>query len=267
MISQLAWKSFTGPPTQEQSQYPISFSFETHGSRLQSANPAVSGHPATLQITHEETPGPSGRPLELTGVNNKPRRVPKDDVSEGSTEYHTNLAAPHSSSEGEVPRLEFDQQLLAFLAAQMLAAQTERDQRITRLSNELARNSALLREHEDRLLAQTSLVKQKDVELVDMRARLGQYEKDLTNVLAKLEANEFELEGVRLRLTNAEKSLTRSKAEAEVLRAQTATGSVDRDEGQVTRSLMERVRAIEAEIASKGWSEKSIEEMGCRNEA
>jgi hypothetical protein len=41
---------------------------------------------------------------------------------------------------------------------------------------------------------------------------------------------------------------------------------VNRDEGQVTRRLMERMRTIEAAMASKRWNEKSIEEMECRNE-
>jgi uncharacterized coiled-coil DUF342 family protein len=94
---------------------------------------------------------------------------------------------------------------------------------------------------------------------------LPQYERELTNVRAKLEANESELEAVRLRLTDAEKGLAESKAEADTLRAQTATGSVNRDRGQVTRMLMERMRALE-EVASKRWNEKSIEEMECRNE-
>jgi hypothetical protein len=41
---------------------------------------------------------------------------------------------------------------------------------------------------------------------------------------------------------------------------------VNRDEDQVTRRLMERMRALESEVASKRWNEKSIEEMECRNE-
>ena len=108
---------------------------------------------------------------------------------------------------------------------------------------------------------QTSLVKQRDAELADMQARLdelvvsrdqqvGQYEKELGNVRAKLEANESELEALRLRLTDAENGLTKSKAEADTLRAQNATGSVNRDEDQVTR-LLERMQALEVEVASK----------------
>jgi hypothetical protein len=264
-----------------------SSSSDAHTSHLQNATPAISGRAASLQMTHERNPGPNGPPSKLTGVNSKPRRAPEDDVSEGSTEYHEKFAVPHSSCQGEVAWLELERQLSV-----LLTAQTERDQRIARLTDELALSGALLeqvkanaaerarlglREHENRLLAQTSLVKQRDVELGDMQAKLdelllsrdqqvGQYEKELTNVRAKLEANESELEIVRLRLTDAEKGWTKSKAEADTLRAQTATGSANRDEEQVTRRLMERMRALEAEVASKWCNEKSIEEMECSNE-
>jgi hypothetical protein len=85
-----------------------------------------------------------------------------------------------SDSEGQVLRLELERQLSA-----VLAAQTERDQRIAQLNDELTLKSALLeqaeatkraelegRRHSDKLLAvQTSLVKQKNVKLADMRAK------------------------------------------------------------------------------------------------
>jgi hypothetical protein len=272
----------------EQSQYPKSSSSEAHGaSHLQNAATAVSGSPASLQVVHERKSSPNGQPLELTGVNGKPRRVPEDDVSEGSTEYHAKFVAPHSSSEREVTRLELERQLSV-----SLAAQSERDHRIAQLTDELALKTALLEQaeanaaeavkrsrlelhkHADRLVMQTSLTEQRDAELVDMQARLDelllsrdqQHERELANVRAKLEAKESELDAVRLRLTDAEKSLTKNKVEADTLRAQTATGSVNRDEDQVARRLMERMRALEAEVASKRWNEKSIEEMECRNE-
>jgi chromosome segregation ATPase len=146
-------KSSTGPPTQEQPQHQKSSSSEAHGaSRLQNATPADSGRPAT----HERNPGPNDRPEE-----SKPRRVPEDDVGEGSTEYHAKFAAPHSSSEGEVTRSELERQLSA-----SLAVQAERGHRIAQLTDEL--------EHADRLLMQTSLVEQRDAELVDMQARLDE---------------------------------------------------------------------------------------------
>jgi len=105
---------------------------------------------------------------------------------------------------------------------------------------------------------------QKDAELVDMHARLGDMQatilsrdQEIGQYRAKLEAKESELKAVRLRLTEAEMGLTKCKAEADKLRAQTATGSVNRDEDEVTRRLMERMRAIEAEMASKPWNKKS----------
>jgi hypothetical protein len=55
------------PPTEEQPQHPKSSSSEVLGaSRLQNATPAISGHPASLQITPELNRGRDGRPLELT---------------------------------------------------------------------------------------------------------------------------------------------------------------------------------------------------------
>ena len=144
---------------------------------------------------------------------------------------------------------------------------------------EAAKRAGLeLREHADPLV-QTSPVERREAELVDMQTKIdelvvfrdqqvGRYEKELANMRAKLEAKESELEAVRLRLTDAEMDLTKSKAEADELRAQNATGSANAsgDEHQVTRRLIERVRVIEAEMASKRWNEKSIEEMECRNE-
>jgi hypothetical protein len=218
--------------------------------------------------------------LELTDVNSKPRRVPEDDVSEGSTEYHGKFAAPYSFSVGEVARFELEPQLSA-----SLAVQTERDQRIAQLTDELALKSALLEQAEanaaeaaDRILTQTSLVEQRDVELVDMQAKLdqlavsrdqqvGQYEKELTNVRAKLEAKESaESTAFRLRLADMKNDCGESKAEADIYRNQTATDLINTDEDRVVHRLMERVQAMEAEMASLRWNEKGFDMMECRNE-
>ena len=77
---------------------------------------------------------------------------------------------------------------------------------------------------------------------------------ELAEVRAELEAKKSELETVRSRLTDAENGWTKG------------TGSGNTDEDQATRSLMERMRVIEVEMASKRWNEKNIEEMECRNE-
>jgi hypothetical protein len=111
----------------------------------------------------------------------------------------------------------------------------------------------------------TDTEKSLDVLVASCQQQVEQYERELTNVRAKFEAKESELEAVRLRLTDAEKGS--SKGKAEILRCgQDTTGSVDRGEDQVTRRLMERVRAIEAEMASKRWNEKRIEDLECSNE-
>jgi hypothetical protein len=206
-------------------------------------------------------------------VNSKPRRVLEDDVDEGSSEYHAKFAASHSSSEGQVARFELERQLSI-----LLAAQTERDRRIAQLTEELALKSTLLEQSEANASKRAGLELREHADriLTHMQGRLDelllsrdqQHEKELANVRAKLEANGSELEAVRLRLTDAEKGWTKCKAEADTIRAQTATGSVNRDEDQVTRRLMERVWAIEAKMASGPgrWNEKNIEEMECRNE-
>ena len=93
---------------------------------------------------------------------------------------------PISTSEGEVSGLELERQLSV-----SLAAQTERDQRIARLTDKLAQKSTLLekaeanaaeaaersrlklREHADRLLMQTSLVERRDAELANLQARFN----------------------------------------------------------------------------------------------
>jgi hypothetical protein len=253
-------------------------------------------------------------------VNGEPRRVPEeDDHGEGLAEHHAKFVVSDASG-GEVARLErgrlveLERQLSATLAAQI-----EQDQRVAQLVDELALKSALLEraeanaaeatkraglEHADRLLAQTSLVKHKDAELVDMQAKLDaldelllsrdlhmhaleqalqkatsraadadqrsqraceQTETELAEVRAKLEARESELEAVRLRLTDAEIGWARSKREADT-RTMTTAGPVSTDEGQITRGLMERMRAMEYEMASLRLSEKSSELMQSRNE-
>ena len=255
-------KSYAGSRTQEQPQQSASSSEAHRASFLRNPAPAVLPHPASPQITHES------------------------DVS--SIGYNAKSAVPHSSSERDVARLELERQLSI-----SLSAQTERDQRIVQLTDELAlalksalleqaetnateaakRSGLELREHADRLLMQSSRVKQRDVELRDMQAKplsrdqqIEQYEKELANMRVKLEAKESELEAVRLRLEDTEKGWIKSKAEADALRAQIAAAFVNRDEDQVIRILMKRVLAIEAQMALMRWDEKGIEAMECRNE-
>ena len=104
-------------------------------------------------------------------------------------------------------------------------------------------------------------------------------QRELAEVHAKLEARESELAAMRLRFADAEDGWAKSKAEADTLRVRTEAAAdtlrggsqagarlVNMDVDRVTSRLMERVRAVEAEMASLRGNEKSIEEMECRNE-
>jgi hypothetical protein len=164
-----------------------------------------------------------------------------------------------------------------------LATQTERDQRIVQLTDEPALKTSLLEQAEakavetakraglelrnyvDRPLMQTSMAKQGDLlveglPLVSRNQQIGHYEKKLANVRAKLEAKESDLEAIRSRPTDVENGWTKSKAEADTLRAQIAAGLVGADEDRVVGRLTECMRAIiEAEVGSLRRNEKSRE--------
>ena len=186
-----------------------------------------------------------------------------------------------------------------------LATQTERDQRLAQLTEELAPNGALFetganaaeptkhagldpRELIDRLLVKTSLVEQKDAELVKIqgkldelvlsrdqhalaleqaqRAHADEYKTELAKVRAELEAKKSELEAIRSRLTDAEIGWAKSKTEADTLRALNTTSLASTDEDRIARAVLERIRTMEAEMASLRWSEKNFEAMETRNE-
>jgi hypothetical protein len=312
--TQIALESSAGPSTQRYPQYPASSASSSSDAytalstpRFQNSSLEELGHPAFPQITREQNSSPNGLPSQPTSENGKARRVSeKDDSGEGSAEY-----LPDASS--EVARLECERvvELERQLSA-ILAAQTERDQRLAQLTDELALKSALLERveanaaeatkhaglepHElaDRLLAQTSLVENKDTELVRMQAKLDElvasrdqhvralgqaesalqkatsraadadgYETELVGVRAELEARKSELEAIRLRLANAEVGWAKSKTEVDTLRA---AGLVSTDEDRIVCRLLERMRAMEAEMASRRWSEKNFEAMETRNE-
>jgi chromosome segregation ATPase len=236
-------------------------------------------------------------------MNDRPRRVPEeDDDSEGSTEHHAKLVASNASFKKEVARLEHER--IADLERQLsetLAAQSERDRRIAQLTDQLAQNSAVLERAEANA---AEAKKHAGLELRELQAKLDElmlsrdehlrsleqaqsalqkatsraasadersqpaweHETELAEVRAELEGRKSELEAVRLRLTDAENRCAKSKAEADTLRAQTAAGLVNTDVDQVMHRLMERMRAMEAEVSSLRGNEKSIELMECRNE-
>jgi chromosome segregation ATPase len=240
------------------------------------------------------------------GVNGKPGRVPEeDDGGEASERHRVKFAPPDASSEGEVAELE--RQL-----SEALVGQTYRDRRLAQLTDELALKSALLEqaeatveatkragmEHADRLLAQ---VEQKDVELVDMQAKIDQLllsrnqlarafeqaqnaPQKATPRAADADADEqtqraagqpgqyeAELAEVRAKLEARESELEAVRlqladAENGWAKSNTEAGLVGTNEAQITHGLMGRLRAMEAEMASLRLSEKSSEAMQSRNE-
>ena len=93
-----------------------------------------------------------------------------------------------------------------------------------------------------------------------------QSQRELTEMRAELEASKSESAAFRLRLADMEYSRSKSKAEEDTYRTPTATGPFNTDEGRVVHRLLERMQAMEAEIASLRLDEKSFERMECRNE-
>jgi len=236
----------------------------------------------------------NGLPSRPTGASGRPRRVrEEDDDGEDSTEHHARPVDPDAPFAKENGRLEdgrlieLEQQL-----SETLLAKTERDRRIAQLTDELVMMKSALLEQAETSAAEVR--KRTGLGLRDLQAQLDesllsrdhareqarnalqkvsrvteaneQSQRELTEMRAELEASKSELAAVRLQLADTENGCAKSKTEANSYRTETATGLVSTDEDRVVHRLMERVQAMEAEMASKRWNEKSIEEMECRNE-
>jgi hypothetical protein len=93
-----------------------------------------------------------------------------------------------------------------------------------------------------------------------------QGQRELTEMRAELEASKSESATFRLRLADMENGCGENKLEGDIYRTHTAKGLVNMDEDRVVHRLMERMQAMEAEMASLRWNEKSFEMMECRNE-
>ena len=284
--TQLSWKSSTGSWTPGHPHRPTSSlsdayaaSYVAHSaSPFQKITPPKElgrTAPPPPQITHERYLTTNCLPLQPPGA---------DVSSEGEV-------APFAWSEQE-RLLECQRQLSA-----TLAAQSERDQRLAQLTDELARKSALLEqadaiaveatkrvglepcEQADRRLAQTSpRVEHTDAEFVEMQAKLDelqlsrdqhvhaleqqirQYETELTEVRAELAARKSELEVVRLQHMDGKNGWAKSKVEADKLPGMTAGTD------EVVHVLVERIRALEAELASLRWSRKDWDDTPTCNE-
>ncbi len=277
--TQLVWKSSAGPLTQGQPQEPTSSSLDAHAARgspsFQRATLEELDHRASPRITYERNPSSNDLPSQPPGVNDRPRDIAgEDDDSECSTGHHAKVVAPEVPPK-EIARLD-DERLIEVerkLSA-MLAAQTERDMRVAQLTDELAQNSALLKQSEANAV---EAKKRAGLEQREMQAKLDELlsrateanewsQQELAEVRAELEARKSELAAVHLRLKDAESGWAKIKAGADISRAKTSANFVNADEDEVMRRLTERMRAMEAKIASLQGNEKSFEMMECTNE-
>jgi hypothetical protein len=294
--TQLAQKLSAGHSTRGQPHQPSSSSSDAHATRsaspFQKATPEEPDHPTSQQVTREQNTSLNGLPSRPTAAGGTPRRVPEeDDDGEDSTERHAKLVAPDAPSGKEIARLE-DGRLIELerQLSETLVAKTERDQRIAQLTDELALKSeqaeanaaeakkrARLELHELQAKLDESLLS-RDHALEQAQSALQkasraaeaneQSQRENAELHAKLEARESELAAFRLRLADTENnsSSAKSKAEPDTYRTQNTTGLVNTDEDRVVHRLLERMQAMEIEIASLRFNEKSFELMECRNE-
>ncbi|KAH9044402.1 hypothetical protein EDB85DRAFT_2130328 [Lactarius pseudohatsudake] len=116
-----------------------------------------------------------------------------------------------------------------------------------------------LEQAQSALLKATSRAGEVDEQAQRTREQVVQYMAELSELRGELEARTSELESLRSRLTDAENSWAKSREEADAFRALTTTGlgelldthrDLKTDEDRLTRGHVERVQAMEAEIAS-----------------
>ena len=201
-------------------------------------------------------------------------------------------ALPDAPSGKEISRSEDDRLIeLERQLSEMLVVKTERDQQIAQLTDDLALKGALLEQVETNA---AKVEKHVGLELHELQVKLDelllsrdhaleqaqnalqkascaaeaneQSQRELTEMRVELEATKSESAAFRLRLADMENSCSKSKSEADTNHTPTATGLTSTDEDRVVHRLMERMRAMEAEIASLRGNEKSFEMMECRNE-
>ena len=194
--------------------------------------------------------------------------------------YPFQKATPDAPSGKEISRSEDDR--LIELERQLSEVKAERDQHIAQLTDDLALlKGALLEQAEANAAKVEKSEKRAGLELRKLQAKLDelllsrdhaleQSQRELTEMRAELETSKSEFAAFRLRvdlrLADTECGCSKSKAEADTNHTPTSTGLVNTDEDQVMHRLVERMRAMEAEMASLRGNEKSFEMMECRNE-
>ncbi|KAF8499855.1 hypothetical protein F5888DRAFT_1888794 [Russula emetica] len=206
---QPAQKVSAGHPTQGQPQHEILSSSDAGGAHgafpSQIATSEDMGRPASPQITLERNPSLNGLPSRPTGASGRPSRVPEeDDDGEGSTEHHGKLVVPDAPSGKELARLE-DGRLIELerQLSKTLVAKTERDLRISQLTDELALKSALLEQAaEEKKCAR--------LELCKLQAKLDELLLSRDYALEQAEANAEEKKRAGLKLRELQAKLDES---------------------------------------------------------
>ena len=279
-------------PPAPQRIFSLSEAGAAHGAfPSQIVTPENMGRTASPQITRERIPripSPNGlqSPPTGPGEGDKPRYMPQeDDDSASSTEHFATLVAPASdtSSEKEVVLLENERLIeLERQLLEMRSAQSERDQLIAQLNDQLVRNCALLEQAEANA---AEAMKRAELEKRELQAKLGELllsrdkaleqvqsalhtsrtaevdersQRELAEVHAKLKASESELAAVRLRLTDAEDGWAKSRAKADTLQTVTASAAslVDLNEDRAMCEDKEDMGVMGAESTSLKWNEK-----------
>ena len=172
---------------------------------------------------------------------------------------HTDVQERHAALDAELreqaDRLVAQTSLAEQKDAELVNAQSQIEELL--LSRD--QHVRALEQAQSALQKATSRASEVDAQSQHTREQAVQYVAELSELRGELEARLSELESLRTRLTDAENSWAKSREEADAFRALTTTGlgelldthrDLKTDEDRITRGHVERVQAMEAEVAS-----------------
>ena len=172
---------------------------------------------------------------------------------------HTDVQERHAALDAEL-RAQADQLLAqTSLAEQKEAELVNAQAQIEELLISRDQHVRGLEQAQSALLKATSRASEVDEHSQRTREQVVQYVAEVSELRGELEARMSELESLRSRLTDAENAWAKSREEADAFRALTTTGlgelldthrDLKTDEDRLTRGHVERVQAMEAEVAS-----------------
>ena len=206
-------KSSASSPARGQPHQLSSSSSDAHAahgdSRVHKTTPEELDNPTSQQITREQ-----------------------NDDGEGSTVHLANLVAPDAPSRGETAQLE-DGRLIELerQLSETHVAKTERDRRISQLTDDLALKSALLEQAEANVALAAEAKKNAELELRELQAKLDelQLSRDQAEANAMEAKNRARLEQRELQAKLGELLLSRDQAEANTKEEKKRAGVVQRE--------------------------------------